>query len=392
MLGSMRRGRRAALAIAAVLAAGRPAAAKVTFSGYADLRFAAASLDVGGGPGVLSGLGLTAGSAQSAAFSADAIGLFATTELQDNLRFQMDLTYRSIGSNSVQTRIQYAYLDYTALPETTVKAGRIPLPFGYYNENRFYAFQRYPINSPLFQSAILGLPMVDWGAAVSRRFKAAGLDAEATVYAVNGFGSVPGSPDALRKASVPGGLSIAGNVGATDNNGKPAFGGRLRLFPVAGSQAEAGLSYYYGQWDKSATQNLQIAGLHARVPIGRLELLASALELDAQGDQGFAPQVGGADWRTRGWHATASYELGSWRGVPVVPYIQGEHYRTHAANLSAPDEKLDSLAVGTSFQLTPGARLKAEYLKFYYELPYASPSDRLTLEADVWELAVVLTF
>ena len=125
------------------------------------------------------------------------------------------------------------------------QAGRITLPFGYYNSRRFYPFQRVELTAPIYISSILGLPIADAGAALSRRFDLGsdwGVDVRA--YGVNGYGGVAGSSVALRNPALPGGLGMSGNLGAGNNNKDIAVGGQVAL--SRDGVGEVGTSYYRG--------------------------------------------------------------------------------------------------------------------------------------------------
>src|SRR6185295_7019262 len=178
---------------------------KVAFTGYANVNFTPYSNFVIKGPAsVLAPGGFTSGShLRSAGFNTDSVGLFATTKIDEDTTFSADITYRTLGNAPAQTRIQYAYLE-TGLPgDVRLQAGRMLLPFGYYNSHNFYAFQRVPLSAPFFQSSILGLPIADNGAMLTRLFDIGPLLARVQVYGVNGYGSVPTSTSSFRNANLP---------------------------------------------------------------------------------------------------------------------------------------------------------------------------------------------
>lgn len=384
--------RRLALAALAALAPAA-ASAKVTFTGYADLRYTPGlDLKITGQPATLSSFSLSEGEQFTRSFSANAIGLFATTELQEDLDFRMDLTFRAIGETVGQTRIQYAYLNWAPWADTTLRAGKITLPFGYYNENKFYGFQRYGITPPIFQTGILGLPIADWGASAAQRLPLGWASLEAAAYTVNGYGHVGTSKNSLRSASLPGGLVLANNFRSADNNHKPAVGGRLRLIEIAGGSNEVGASYYAGNWDDSGLEPMYLAGAHARVGAAGFELLVEALHLAVRGDQGFAPSIGAQNWTTDGGFATLNYADFKVKGKALVPHVQYELYRTRPNDGGTDREVVRSWAAGLSYQAHAQLRLKAECLYLIYVVPDASRNGNLRLGADGVTLAAVLTF
>src|SRR5688572_16838865 len=159
---------RTGLILAGLALGGQSVQAKVIFTGYADFRTAPQSTSRISGPdSVLASFGINNRRSESRTFSMDSLGIFASAAVAENADFLVDFTYKKIGATAGETRIQYAYLDYhPALLQ--LKAGRITLPIGLYNENYFYPFQRYSVTPPLFQSAILGLPIADHGVLVAK--------------------------------------------------------------------------------------------------------------------------------------------------------------------------------------------------------------------------------
>ncbi|MDE2293094.1 MAG: hypothetical protein KGL53_13520, partial [Elusimicrobia bacterium] len=263
--------RRAACAV--VLALGcwpRPAAAKVVFTGYGSFLFDADANIRVYAPASLLGA-VPQGTQRARGFSADAVGLFAATSLGPDTDFLMDLSYRSIGSSVKETLIQYAFLDQRLPWDVDLKAGKVTLPFGYYNTRRFYPFQRVSLTAPLFQSAILGLPIADVGAVASRRFPLGPVDLDVRLFGVNGYGSTPSSSTTFRSASLPGGLSISNNLSGSNNNRDIAVGGQLAL--SRGPGAEWGASYYRGAWDKSGERLFQMVGTHVHWTPGGWDFL-----------------------------------------------------------------------------------------------------------------------
>jgi hypothetical protein len=379
-----------AAALAVFLAV--PARAKVTFTGYADLRYnAGLNLSISGEPAQLAVLGFSPGNRPTRGFNAAAVGLFAATQIQEGLEFLMDVDFRGVGATVGQLQLLYAYLNWTPTEKTWVRAGRITLPYGYYNENRFYPFQRPTITAPVFQSGILGLPIADWGVAAQRTFPTPHFDVETAAYVVNGYGQTQSRKDALRLASFPGGLGISGNLRASDNNHKPAVGGRAQLSRIGGLDVGTGVSGYWGTWDSAGLEPMQLLAAHFHASAGGVTVLAEALRLAVRGDQGFALSVGHPNWTTTGGFTKVSYEKLKVREKPLVPYFQFEHYVTTPNDGGANREVLRSFSTGAMLRVAPQLMLKAEYLHLSYEVPFVN-STPLKLGADGALLAAVVTF
>lgn len=374
----------------AVLLLAAPARAKVTFTGYGSLVAPVDSHFKIRGPSAV--LGTTPeGNLVGKGFRVDAVGLFAATKVGEDADFLVDLTFRGIGSTVGQTRIQYAYLD-AALPwqELRLQAGRVNLPFNYYNNRRFYPFQRTELSAPIFVNGILGLPIADAGAVLGRRF-ALGEDdwgVDAKLYAVNGYGNIAGSTAALRNPSLLGGLAMSGNLGASNNNKDVATGGQLALGkPDVG---EVGASYYRGAWDPQGRRVLQLAGAHAFWTPGDFDLLAEYLHIRADGDEGMAQSLGSSRWATHGAFVTVSHPLFHAGARRVLGWAHFENYHTGRVGGGPGHEVLRAFSSGGHVALNDNVTLKAEAGYLYYAVPTNAQS--IIIDGRIIQTALVVTF
>jgi hypothetical protein len=377
-----------ALTLTLLAAVPPPAPAKVSFTGYGNLLMTADSQFQVRGPAAV--LGSTPeGSLVSKGFRTDAVGLFATTSVSDDAQFLVDLTFRNLGAAGAQTRVQYAYLD-AGLPWWDLRAqvGRVNLPFNYYNSRRFYPFQRVELSVPLFINGILGLPIADSGAALSRRFE---LDGESgvdvRVYAVNGYGSIAGSTSSLRNPSLPGGLGMSGNLGVSNNNKDVAVGGQLAVNSAAG---ELGASYYRGAWDRDNRRMLQMAGAHALWTPGELDFLVEYLHLHATGDEGMGQSLGATSWQTHGAFLTVSHPLFRIGERAVKGWGHLENYHTARVGGGPGRETLRAYAGGAIYPVNDNLTLKAEGTYLFYAIPTNAQS--IILDGRLLQAAVVITF
>lgn len=365
------------------------ARAKVAFTGYGQVLATADSHIKVRGPAAVLG-GTPEGNLISKGFRLDAAGLFATTKVSEDVDFLMDLTFRNIGTTVGQTRIQYAYLD-AALPWWELKAhvGRVNLPFNYYNTRRFYPFQRVELSAPVFVNGILGLPIADAGAVLSRRFELdGGWGVDARAYAVNGYGSVSGSTAALRNPSLPGGLGLAGNLSAGNNNKDIAVGGQ-----VAANRAgvgELGASYYRGAWDREGRRVLQMAGAHALWAPGELDLLAEYLHIYVGGDEGMAQSLGSPSWAAHGVFLTASHPLFRVGEREVRGWGHFENYHSGRAGGGPGREVLRSYSGGAALAVNDNITLKAQALYLFYTVP--TTAQAIILDGRLIQAAAVITF
>ncbi len=389
----MRRDATATTMMTLLLALGVAAAAqaKVVFTGYADFRLTPQStirFDIPAPLAVASGV--ASGRSESRTAALDSVGLFAANSLSERTEFLFDITYRDIGFATRTVRLQYAYMSHAAGRGVEIRAGKITVPFGHMNQNRFYSFQQASVTQPTFIASILGLPISDLGIAVQKTLEAGPVAAYIVAYGVNGYGPVPGSRTSLRSATLPGGLTIANNLGARDANKKPAGGVRLVLSPVAAPGSEIGGSFYAGHWDAAGKRMLQMANAHLLCEAGPVELLAEYLFMQAEDDSGFSASLGARDWRTDGAFATLRGRGIEVLGRKLVPWARAEDYRTKGIG-GVGHERLRAYGGGAAWNFDEGITIKLEVNQLIYGLPWPSGGD-LVIDAVSYVLGLAVSF
>lgn len=369
--------------------AGPPAQAKVSFTGYGSFLFTPdANLRIFAPAAALGGL--PEGTHRARGFSTDAVGLFAATPVGEEADFLMDVAYRNISGTVKELRVQYAYLD-TALPVPGLRlqAGKVTLPIGYFNTRRFYPFQRVELSAPLFQSAILGLPIADAGGVLSYRGETSELAFDVRLFGVNGYGSVPTSTASFRSPTLPGGLAVSNNLGASNNNRDVAVGGQAAL--SGGQLWEYGVSYYRGAWDRSGERLFQIYSSHVHWAPGKFDVLLEYLHLAVAGDEGMLTAFGRKDWSLDGAFLAASAPAGAVWGRPLTAYGRGELYDGSANDGTGGHELVRSAAAGLSLKSNDWITWKGEYLWLDYRVPAAN-AKALQLMGYAAQLGLVVTF
>jgi hypothetical protein len=375
-----------------VLASAIPAQAKVVFTGYGDFRYTALSaFDIEGPASLLATFNLRDTSIKSRSARMESVGIFATTNLSPGLDFLMDVTYREIGVKTNELRLQYAYLNYAVSEQTELSLGKITLPFGYLNQQKFYSFQRVAITAPTFQQGILGLPIADIGASASHQLPVGPVQLKADIYAVNGYGPITGSTASFRNGSLPGGLVLANNLPSRDANNRTAFGGRFTFSPAGNPEIEAGVSYYSGHWNSEGTSPFEMKNAHLHADVSHFEFLAEYLCLDIEGDQGFVNNLGIADWRTTGYFGKLSYDGFQIAGKPLIPWVRFEEYASHGVGGGSGREKLRSPAGGVALKTTENVSIKLEVSHLFYVIPFQGQGD-LKLEGNSYLLGASFTF
>ena len=371
----MRKTTATAFILAALCAA--PAGAKVVFTGYGDFQITPQGVfRLDGPPPVLSKLGLGPQVITTRGSTINSLGLFAPTSINDQTRLMMDVTYKNIGATVKTLAIQYGFIEYSDFGGTA-RLGKITLPFGYYNQNRFYPFQRASITAPTFTNAILGVPIADIGVTVGRPFDlGGGLTLTADVYGVNGYSTTPGSSTTFRATGLlSSSLSIANNVGSADNNHDVAFGARLDLSHAALPGTSFGVSYYHDRWDPAGQNLFQMGNAYLHASAAGFDLLSEYLLLNARNDPGAVSNFNSPNWRTDGFFAELEYMKFSVGKHQVTPWVRYEDYLTHAVEGRGGKEKLTDLSGGVAVALSEGITAKLQGTDLYYRLPFQGQGD-----------------
>ena len=370
-----------------------PAGAKVVFTGYGDFQVTPESdYRIDGPPPVLNSLGIGPETLESHSSTINSLGLFATTSINDQTKLMMDVTYKGIGASVKTLTIQYGFVEYSDYG-ATARLGKITLPFNYYNQNRFYPFQHASISAPTFQTAILGLPIADIGATVGRPFDLGGdVTLNADLYGVNGYGSLAGSSTTFRNGGLlSSAISIANNVGSSDNNHDVAFGGRLEVSHARMPDSSAGVSYYHDRWDPAGHKLFQMGGAHVHALIAGFDSLTEYLMLDVKGDAGMLSNFASSNWRTDGFFSELDYVKLFIRKKQLTPWIRYEDYMSHAVGGGDEKERLTQFSAGAALQLSEGLIAKVQASDLYYRLPYQGVGD-FTIQGYSFTAALTVTF
>jgi hypothetical protein len=372
-----------------------PAAARVAFTGYSDFRFVGyQERDILASPNTLGLFGLSQTHSQSRTFDVESVGIFATTKISDQFSFLADFTYRDITYNDTEEiRVQYAYVEYQPWEKTRIDAGKVTLPFGFFNENMFYPFQRKSVNGPIFQTAILGAPIADMGVLVRQDVPTPFLTLGVNLYGINGYGHNPGSTTAFRSPTIGRRLVISSNLDEVDNNDDPAYGGRISLKRIGGKRIELGASFYEGDWDPASQKPFRLAGAHLHAFMGPVEWTTEYLKLSVDGDLGFAPVFNHPDWGTEGYFTKLSWPMAQGGPLPFTLYGLTERYVSRPDGGGSGREYLQSHAGGVALRLADTVTLKIEGNRLDYILPLRGlTGEDVEVERNRVEAALVATF
>jgi hypothetical protein len=205
----------------------------------------------------------------AAGFMAKRFNLFTNTRVSDFVRIGAELEFED-GAEEI--KLEYAAIDILVLPSLAFRAGMLLSPLG-----RFNLSHDSPLNDftdrPLVSTEVLGVALSEPGFGALGQF-ALGSSGRVTyeVYATNGFhdGLVADAEDGTR---IP-----LGRGNLEDNNGSPAFVGRLSVSPRP--EFEAGISAHHGAYNVfdlegeeiDVRRNLTIAVVDFEAQVWRVQL------------------------------------------------------------------------------------------------------------------------
>lgn len=371
--------------------------AKVVFTGYSELRFTPQGvLEISGSDSALALLGRDRRETTTRSFSINNLGLFAATSFNERFDFLIDFTYRRIATTVGETRIQYAYLHYHNAALWEVKAGKVTVPAGIYNENYFYPFARVPLSPPVFQSSILGLPFADLGLIVAKTWALKPMDLQLSLFAVNGYGPAQAGTQVFRGGlGIVDGLSVASNQGAVNSNEEFTYGAKGQIAFLPQRKAKVGLSAKRGPWDREGKYDFTHASAFGEVTLGDWQLLTEALGVEVEGDEGMARFFGDKGWRSAAVFLETSYAFWKREGRKITGFVGAEIARGEGLGpASLGEEKIDRYKLGVVWYEGEHIQVKAEASRLGYSIPFLPGGVResLDLTSTQWTTGLILLF
>ncbi len=388
----------APITVSAALALCAPAqvSAKVIFTGYADLRFVPYGETVlSVAPALQTAFKIPENRVKDRGFTLDSIGFFASTYFNDQLGFSTDITYRQIGYKTNEIRLQYAYLFYDHPSRFSVHAGKITLPFGYYNQHYFYPFQRKSVSPPVFQSAILGLPIGDAGVKFVQKLGAEPFGVELSAYAINGYGSSDAAGTSFRPGlGATNALVVANNLNATNDNGDLAYGENITFKLFRNESVKLGSNLYYGPWSKDGQRDLLMVTGYGAAELGRFDFLAEYLYTKTENDNGVIGFYGIPDWESNGFFVESSYLLYKNEQKTLHAFAGAEYTQAEGNRGGSGKEILRNYKAGAAFKLNDFVTLKTELSRLEYAIPIqlGGSAQNLSIDRNGIALNLVVTY
>lgn len=188
------------------------------------------------------------GALDEAGFVARRFNLFVNSRVSDVVRFGAELEFEDGASEIV---LEFAAVDLRLHRAASLRAGIVLLPVGRFNLSHDSPLNEFT-DRPLVATDLIGSALSEAAVGVLGELPAGGADGRITyeLYATNGYhdGLLMASPDGVR---LP-----AGRHNLEDNNGRPAFTGRVTWSPSL--KLEIGASGYRGVYNSFERDGLRI--------------------------------------------------------------------------------------------------------------------------------------
>lgn len=182
-----------------------------------------------------------------AGFSAKRFNIFVNSRVSDFIRFGAELEFED-GAKEIL--LEFAAIDLRIHPSLTLRGGMILSPLGKFNLSHDSPLNEFT-DRPLVSTDLLGVALSEPGFGAFGQFRTSRTGRMTyELYATNGFhdGLILDSEDGTR---IP-----LGRRNFEDNNGSPAFVGRVAWSPRI--DYEIGVSAHTGAWNTFALEGAQV--------------------------------------------------------------------------------------------------------------------------------------
>ena len=293
-----------------------------------------------------------------AGFEAKRFNLFTHTRVSDAVRVGAEIEIEEGGH---EVKLEYAAIDLLLHPAFALRGGMILSPIGRFNLSHDSPLNEFT-DRPLVSTEIIGVALSEPGFGVLGQVGLGGPRLTYEVYGTNGFHS------GLIDDAEPGTRIPLGRGNFEDNNGSPAFVGRLAISPSV--DHEVGFSAHHGAYN---VFNLEGTAIDERrdVTIAALDLETRLLGTTIAGEAVIARidvppgLVGVYASRQHGWYVEAVHELfaGRIRTLPGSLFALKARWDYVKFDAAIPGESAGQVSLGANFRPTRDSALKFEYVR-----------------------------
>lgn len=285
--------------------------------------------------------------------------IFTSTQVSEIVRIGAELEFEEGGE---EIKLEYAAIDVTVHPSVTLRAGAILAPLGRFNLSHDSPRNDFT-DRPLVSTEIVGTALTETGIGVLGPV-GLGRGGRLTyeLYAVNGFheGLIHDSPDGTR---IP-----LGRGNFEDNNGSPAFVGRVAWSPRLGY--ELGVSGHRGAYNRFVVEGEEVEDRHdltlwsvdMEATVASVEVSGEAVVADigiprglegiyASGQRGFYLQ------------AVRPFGRGWMRALPRSYFSVGARVDHVDFDTDLAGDAVGQVTLGVNFRPTDDSVLKLDYVR-----------------------------
>ena len=294
-----------------------------------------------------------------AGFSAKRFNVFVNSRVSDFIRFGAELEFED-GAEEIL--LEFAAIDLRIHPSLTLRGGMILSPLGKFNLSHDSPLNEFT-DRPLVSTDLLGVALSEpgFGAFGQLRTSRTGR-VTYELYATNGFhdGLILDSEDGTR---IP-----LGRRNFEDNNGSPAFVGRVAWSPR--TEYEIGVSAHRGAWNTFALEgaqveprrNLTITALDAEVTVAGIRFAGEAARATIDIPPGL---TGIYASRQRGIYVESVRDF--WRGkistMPRSAFAAKIRWDYIDFDSERDGTSIGQLTAGLNFRPTEDSALKFDYVR-----------------------------
>ena len=317
---------------------------RTTLGGYADVQARYERVD---------------GLRDDSGFEVTRFNLFTNARVSDFVRIGAELEIEDGGE---EIKLEYAAIDVRIHPSLTLRGGMLLSPLGKFNLSHDSPLNEFT-DRPLVSTELLGVALSEPGLGAFGQFgfsRAGRLTYE--LYATNGF------HDGLITESEEGTRIPLGRGNLEDNNGSPAFVGRIAVSP---SQAyEVGLSAHHGAYNISDVEGTQ-TDERRDLTIVVVDAEAHMIGIRLTGEAALAaidvpPGLAGIyASRQRGMYAEAVRPFGrGWvRTMPSSSFAAKARFDYVDFDTDAAGQETRQVSLGLNFRPTQDSVLKFDYVR-----------------------------
>jgi hypothetical protein len=293
-----------------------------------------------------------------AGFEAKRFNLFTHTRVSDFVRIGAELEVEDGGE---EIKLEYAAIDVLFHPALALRGGMILSPLGKFNLAHDSPLNEFT-DRPLVSTELIGVALSEPGFGVLGQVSLGRARLTYEGYATNGFhaGLIDDSDAGTR---IP-----LGRGNLEDNNGSPAFVGRLSLSPTV--DHEIGISAHHGAWNTfniegtavDERRDLTITVVDAETRLFGTTISGEAAIVRIDVTPGL---VGVYATKQRGWYVEGVRELGRGllRTMPQSSFALKARWDYVEMDKDIPGESIGQVTVGANFRPTQDTALKFDFVR-----------------------------